>query len=358
MKKLWVAAITMAMFLGIQAYGEVQSVNVVGVMTLEVPAGESDTISFLSVPMTKLPVARGTIAGNGDDTITADNVTWAENIFAVGGDAGGANDEAGVSTYYVEITSGLFEGRHFYIAGNDSDTLTLAAEMGDVAPGELAGAGYKIISANRIRDIFGEPGTDDVKVLGAASSADADQIRVWDTVAGTWSSPIFYKDSGRGDVDLYVGVEDADNYVIDRDLGVLVRTKGVPDRTPIVWSVTGEVSGNQQAIVIESGAALLGGMVAVDTPIKDAGLNPPVLKGGSSSAEADTIFYWDADRPGSPGWSAPVFYKDSGRGDVDVWVSGGEIVDDTFILKAGKAYFFRVGPDSDGNLWSRTSPLQ
>jgi len=330
----------------------VTSVNVVGVFNVTVAAGTENALTFVGVPMTKLPVARGQVLSNTDSTITANGVTWAVNAFAPGG---GAAAENGTSTYYVEITSGLFEGRHFYIASNDANTLTLAATT-DLAIGDLDGQKFKITPANRIRDIFGEPGSADIKISGGTTSADADSLRVWDNAQGKWSGPIYYQNAGRSPANAWLqGGVLANDLVVDRDVGVLVQTLGRAGRQDVQIPILGEVSGNDQQIVLESGAALLGGMVAADVAIGDAGLEPPVLKGGSTSADSDSLVFWDAVQKK---WSAPVYFQNAGRNPANAWIQSGVVVDDTFILKAGQAYFFRLAAETDGNLWSRTSPLK
>jgi len=352
MKKFTAAVCMMALLGSFAVADTVTSVNVVGVFNVTVAAGTENALTFVGVPMTKLPVARGQVLSNTDSTITANGVTWAVNAFAPGG---GAAAENGTSTCYVEITSGLFEGRHFYIASNDANTLTLAATT-DLAIGDLDGQKFKITPANRIRDIFGEPGSADIKLLGGSGSADADLVRVWDNAQGKWSNPIFYQNAGRTPANNWLqdGAIVAD-LVIDRDIGALVETKGGASRSDIPLQVLGEVSGNDQKVVLEQGAALLGGMVAVDTPIKDAGLEPPVLDGGAGSADSDTIFFWDA---ANGKWSDPIFYQSEGRTPANAWLQSGVNVDDTFILKAGQAYFFKFAASTDGNQWLRTSPLK
>jgi hypothetical protein len=348
------AACIMALLGSLAVADTVTSVNVVGVFNVNVAAGTENALTFVGVPMTKLPVERGKVLSNTASTITANGVAWDVNAFAPGG---GAATENGVSTYYVEITSGLFEGRHFYIASNTADTLTLAGTT-DLASGDLDGHNFKIIPANRIRDIFGEPGSADVKLTGGGSSAVADSIRVWvnDPAPGSWSSPVFYLIDPRNPANngWVIDGTPASDMVVDRDVGVLVKTLGGVSREDILIQVLGEVSANNQSIMLEQGAALLGGMVAVDTPIGEAGLEPPVLKGGGSSAQADSLFFWDNGT-----WSAPIFYLiDPRNPSNNGWVQNGAPVSTTFILKAGQAYYFKVGADTDGKCWERVSPLK
>jgi hypothetical protein len=347
MKKLWIAAVTMAMVLGVQAYGnDVKSVNVVGVMTVEVPAGADDgfTYALVSVPLTKLPVARGTIADNGINTITANNVNWGVDDFAVGADAGGANDEPGESTYYVEITSGVFEGRHFNIVENDSDTLILdVANMDDINPGDLNAdppVGFKIIPANRVRDVFGEPGNP--SLVGGTSTETADTLQLW--TGSTWGNHILHHNTAQRWVQLGGGGF-ADDRPIDRDEGILVRR--LPDAEQVNITLAGEVSGNAQTIVLDPGYNLVGGALAVGRALDDpdSGLRD-ALQAGTSTESADTIQAWQSGT-----WGNHILLHST----PDRWVQlgGGGFVDD-YVLDPTKSYLFHLkGPRT----WQRVSPI-
>ncbi len=348
MKKLWLASAITAMFLGTQAYGDtVTSVNVVGYINLTVYGGAADTYTLIAAPMTKIPVAQGTISGNTTTAITASGVNWAANTFAVGGTAAG---ELGRSTYYVEVTSGPFEGRHFYIASNDATTLTLAAAMADVNAGDLAGAKFKIIPANRIRDIFGEPGSP--ALLGANTLEFADQIMFMNNA---WSDPVFYKSGGTPIAQRYhwiQGTNIADNLTVDRDIGVLVLRRAGGSNVEL--TVVGEVSPNAQAAVVVPGWSLAGGMSAVDVPIGQmtAALTN-VLVGANTVQDADLIYSW-----GGTAWEDPVFYKTGGTPIAQRynWIQGTNIVNETFVIRAGGAYLFKKrGVVS--SVWERESPL-
>jgi len=350
MKKLSVAlAAIIVVAMGAHAGDTVTSVNVVGYMTASVAGDATEgKYSLVAVPMTKLPVARGVVSGNTATTITDADASWTANAFAVGGTA---QNEPGISTYYVEITSGgagSFEGRHFYIASNTSDTLTLAADPGDLNATDLNGASYKIIAANRVRDVFGEP-PDDVALTGGSSSANADSIQLLNPTG--WGSPIFYRNAGMGGVqDHWVqDGADADNLVIDRDEGVIVYRLAGGDSVDL--TVMGEVSANVQAIPVVPGFSLVNGMSAAGEAIGSTTLTN-VLQGGSSSANADTIQAWTGT-----GWSSPVFYRNDGMGGVqNHWVQDGVDVDQTFILEPTQAYIVIKGGATAG-VWARQSPL-
>ena len=323
----------------------VTSVNVVGYYNVTIGGDPSvGKYSLVALPMTKLPVTRGTISANTATTLTDSSATWSTDEFSVGG---AAANELGVSTYFVEVTTGAFEGRHFYIAGNSSDTLTLVDDPGDLDTDDLLGATYKIIAANRVRDIYGEP--PNVSLLGGSSTANADSFRFLN--ADNWDSAIFYRDSGLG------GIKDhwlkdgeiADDVVIDRDEGMIVYR--VPGNGDATLSVSGEVSGTIQSVPVSLGFSLVNGMSAAGEAIGNTTLTN-VLQGGSSTANADTIRGWDGDN-----WASAVFFRNSGLGGIlNHWVQDGMNVDDTFILEPGQAYL--ITKQSGGTeLWDRQSPL-
>ncbi len=342
MKKLLVAAVATVMFLGVQTYGEVKSVNVVGVMGVEIASGgdAAPAYTFMSIPLTKLPVARGRISANTANTITDSDAAWADNMFAVGGNA---VDEPGNSSYYVEIASGGHgvEGLHFGITGNSATTLTLNSSIGDPVP-DLSNLAYKIIPANRIRDIFGEPGSSILK--SGTSAVNADIIQLW--TGSTWGGAIYHRSTGpTSGLWLQAGsVTTVEDLVIDRDEGVLVRRSA--GEAPVTFSIAGEVSGNAQTIVFDPGYNLVGGMFAIDQVLDDTGLGS-VLTPGTSANNADTLQAW-----GGSTWAGAV-YRRSGT---ELWLQAGNVspVGDTFVIGADTAYLFKVdGP----KVWYRPSPL-
>lgn len=335
MKKMLLVMAASSLFVAGTALAQsetVTSVNVVGYMGLTITG--DDTWTLLSVPMTKMPVATGTISGNTTTAITDSGASWATDTFAVGGGAAG---ETGSSTYYVEVTSGTFEGRHFYIANNDGTTLTLAAALTDINAGELAGQSYKIIPANRIRDIFGEPQVD-VKL------DTTDRIYL---MQSTWVAPIFYRDNSSFFTPKNCWVQsevNVDDLVVGRDTGMMVLRRGAGD---VTLTVTGEVSANAQGVVVVPGWSILGGMSAVATPIGDAQLVAAL--GGSQ----DRIYAWTPT-----GWSAPVYYRDASSffTPKDCWIQNDINVNETFIIEPGKAYMVKHSA-SESDVWNRESPL-
>jgi len=331
----------------------VTSVNVVGVFNIEVPA---NTRQITAIPMHKLPAARGVITANDTTTITDANANWNANQFAWG-TAG--QEGTGNSYFYIEVagpdTAALY-GRHFYIDSNTSDTLTIRNGISDPAP-DLSGATYKIVAANRVRDIFGEPGAPILQ--GGTSSADnnADKVRFWASAADGWDQLVYYNNDATDTLrhgHWIKGGQISDSALIDRDESFLV-TRNAATKATI--STLGEVSGNAQTIVVASGSrAFLGGMTAVDQTISASGLKDATgFSGGDSvaSSAAVKVRKWDST---ADGWDSAVYYNTDASDTVrnGHWIKDGQIVDDSYQLKAGEGYLM----SSPNTLeWERPSPL-
>lgn len=349
MKRLIASGLLAALLVaGVQAQ-EVHSLNVVGFQKLDIVGGASATYSLLSVPMTKIPVYRGTVTANTTNTITDANASWTPGQFA----EGVVGQEAtGSSTFFVEITSSnnAFEGYHAYILTNSATMLTLKGTMGNAIAGDLVNANYKIVPGNRVRDLFGE--TNAPTLTGGSGANDSDSIQTWTPGLG-WSSSIYFKKTGAPSSlrnHWVQGSAIADNRIVDRDEGILVKRLAGGSTTNIL--VAGEVSANSQVIPLEPGYELIGGMSAINQPIVQTGLTN-IMKGGSGANDSDTIQSWT---PGV-GWSSSVYFKKTGAPSSlrNHWVQGSVNVDNTFIFEAGKGYLFKM---SSTQQWERYSPLQ
>ncbi len=340
MKKMSVALVALiVMAVGVKA-DTVTSVNVVGYMTSSVQGGVSDTYSLMSVPLTKMPVASGSVTTNTSTTITDENANWTVGQF--NREVAGQEDR-GVSTFYIEVKTGLFEGRHFYIESNTSDTLTIN-DPGDLASTDLDGQTYKIVPANRIRDIFGDS-TSGVTLTGGSSQYVSDTITVWNGTG--WSGEIFYFTDGPAWVKIATPPVQADDMVIDRDAAMMV--KRLAGQSAVGIQSVGEVSGNDQRVVLEPGLNLVGGMAAVDSELQNSGLN--VLTPGANQYDADTISDWR-----ETGWSFDIFQFETAEGDVWVEISDPPKQVDTNLIAAAKGYM--VNNKGATKIWVRQSPLK
>jgi hypothetical protein len=326
----------------VAATTNVVSVNVVGFQKLDVAGGATATYTLLGVPMTKIPAVRGTITGNTSNTISDSTMAWAVNEFAT--NASG-KETYGKSTFFVEITSSNapLAGRHFYIKNNDETTLTLLSNLG-IPDNALTAYSYKIVAANRIRDVFGETNAPSLK--GGTSLLDSDLIYFWN---GGWQTIYFKTNAPLKNRYVYNGAA-ADDRVIDRDEGIMVRRLAGYPPTNIV--VAGEVSANLQAIIIDgSDFSLIGGMSVIDQAIGNTSLSN-VVKGATSLLDGDLLYTWNSV---AGSWVTAYFKTNAPL--KNKWVSGGVAVDTTLILRAGQGYMIlRRGATSSE--WDRFSPLQ
>jgi hypothetical protein len=350
----WAASIgLLSAVVGSAVADTVTSVNVVGVFNIEVPA---NTRQITAIPMHKLPAVRGVITANDTTTITDTNASWNADQFAWGV----AGQEAtGSSYFYVEVTGpedAALLGRHFYIDSNTATKLTIRNGISDPVP-DLTGASYKIVAANRVRDIFGEPGAPILQGGTSPADGNADKVRFWATVADGWDQLIYYNNDASDTVrngHWIKGGQIADSGLIDRDESFLV-TRNASTKATI--TALGEVSANAQTIVVGAGdRAFLGGMVAVDQAIAASGLKDADGFAGGNSVASPTavkVRKWDS---AADGWDSAVYYNTDASDTVrnGHWIKDGQIVDETYELKAGEGYLL----SSPNTLeWERPSPL-
>jgi hypothetical protein len=244
----------------------------------------------------------------------------------------------GKSTFFVEITSSNvpLAGRHFYIKNNSSDTLTVLDNLGPVT---LTGYSYKIVPANRIRDVFGE--TNSPSLTGGTSAGTGDNILFWNSASG-WELATWFRTATKNWMQNGIIVNDR---VIDRDDGILVKRIAGGSATNL--TVAGEVSGNLQTIVLDGTSySMVGGMSVVDVPIGQSGLTNAVA-GGTSAGTADNVFFWNP----TSGWSLAIWYRNS----TQKWMQNGIDVSTSFIIRAGQGYL--IYKRGAGDEWPRNSPL-
>jgi hypothetical protein len=305
--------------------------NVVGMFNMTIQPGES----FVAFPYQKPTLATGRISANAGSIVTAAPAAWVWKS---------ALNEPGESTLYIEITDGPFEGWYFFIDSINGDNVTLAdRKAAELADGDLAGAGFKVIPANRVRDLFGEPGK--TLLAGGASHRVADTITRWMGIA--WGAPIYvntvdHPASGRIAGHWYCNGQLADDMVIGRDEAVNVKIRG---DAPISLRLVGDVSRNAHATVLEAGLHLVGGAACISEQLGTSGLTQ-VLQSARIAPEADNLFAWQG------AWSAPVF-RNSEDGK---WYQG-ESEASGFQIRPAQGYMVMLRNPPVNNVWTRPSPL-
>jgi len=322
----------------------VNSVNVVGYFKLDIAGGSRQ---IMAVPMTKIPEVRGVVSANSATTITVGETLT----------AGAYNWGANSNYYFFEVSqsNSPFVGRHFYITNNTASLLTIKDGVPtDINAGDLVNCSYKIVAANRIRDIFGAPGSP-VLQGGSGGDTNADLISFWNTAgSGGWDDPIYYNNTGSSSLGGHwvKGVTVVDNAPIDRDEGFLVTRRGAATNL----TVAGEVSGNGQRVTAGVGQRIFaGGMTVVDTTFATSGLtNSPGFQGGAGGdTNATLITMWLP--AGSGGWDDPVYFNNTGSSSLGGKFVKGVTVVNTNVIKAGTGYLIT---NPGGLQWLRVSPLQ
>ncbi|MDA0321926.1 MAG: hypothetical protein O2923_04320 [Verrucomicrobia bacterium] len=326
-------------FAGTLAHADVSSENTVGVFCIDLVAGK---FNLVSAPMHKIPVDQGAATGNTGQTIADGGAGWTPGQF----DAGVSNPalESGKSTYYVEMTSGALEGRHFQIASNDAATLFLEAAHLDLGAADVSLDGYKVVPYNRIRDVFGEP--ESTPLAGGTSAANADTILGF-TAGSGFNTAIFLFDLF-GTKQWQQGATEVNDLIVDRDAGLFVNMQTSGTDTNIC--LTGEVSDNDQRVVIDPGLSLQGGMNVVDAEVQASNLSN-IVQRGTSAANADNILTWKSDLSG---YDTAVFLFDL-FGTVQ-WQKGALNVDADVFTAAGDG-FFMLNRQGSSITWVRPTPL-
>ena len=285
------------------------------------PYRDYECASF-SVPFSEKPVFSGTFADAGPLTLDTDgdgNVTFDVSASAFGEDLSslvGSNGE-----YYLQITSGLFEGNRFDILGGGVNTVTLTNDDDifeetvatfntlDGLPTDeaLLGASYQIIRYRTIDDLYDR----DTLFAGEEDNNPADTTRIllydsrranpgFDSVmlVGTAPNTKWVRVTDRRQAD-------QGGRRLDPAIGSFVHPKSSGNplsptvEPPVTMFTSGMVASHDQAVVMNEGFNLLGAMYPLDqTP---AGPNSRDLTlaqgfdGGTSAASSTELLFWHGD---------------------------------------------------------------
>ena len=319
----------------------VPSRNVGGYTAL---TARSNAYSLVGNPFQKLAVYEGVATNNTATAITDGGASWAVGQYT----AGVSGQEAtGTSSFYVEIrdSENAFYGKRFSIASNSTTELWIdGGAAAGLTNGALVDADYAIVPEQRIRDIFGEPGSP--LLAGGDGLLNADNVLFWS--GGSWER--IYHNGAFGPPPVrnhwLLGSTVVDDRPVLRDSGFFVLRRSSSD---VHLGVTGEVSSNDQWIDLNAGYNLVGGGWLTSVAIVDTGLEG-VIGGGTRSSTAPTILEWSGSS-----WEAPVFYKTGGGPPwlVGSWVRGSTAVDDTFVLEPNRGYFIE---STTNTVWRKERP--
>lgn len=178
-------------------------------------------LSFIGVSMTQPVAYQGSVDSFSGSTITQNSATWADDAFD------GAN-----GPYFLEITSGSHAGLMLDIVSTTASTKTLGLSQ-PVTSYLTGGETFKIRKHWTLASLFGTAGSGGSTVLGGgASSADADEILVYDHVSGSYDG-YYNKVSGFGTKgwrsENATTTGDMSGVVLYIDEGIIIRRKQPAD---------------------------------------------------------------------------------------------------------------------------------
>ncbi len=325
----WVVLVVLASFP--MAMGQSTYTDPVGVFKLEVPANATESFS---VPLYRLPFARGVATGLTSNTVTDSSKSWTVDQFVYASD--------GDDRYYLEWTGGAAVGKHYEIVSNGADTLTVDPLDDDLTAEAAVGDPYMIVPFYRIRDIFGEGSN--VKLAGGDTAAIADNVLLWngsnyDTI---YFSTFFGENRWR-----YSGAGFADDAVIWPGEGFLVRRR---QSTAVTITVSGSVPVGRRVTVFQGGALTLAGSeFPADVTLADSELtNAESWNGGDTAALADVVHKWNGN-----GFDTYYFSTFFGE---NIWREAGGGSAQDVVLGAGEGFFLLEKNDSKVLDWPRTLP--
>jgi hypothetical protein len=299
-------AITAGMITAVASYAADVFTDPVGFVTLTAqPSG----LSFVSLPMTQLPVQKGLITSITGTTVTDSSGNWTNNQFSSG------------IPYEIEFTQPVGSTNLVFKGWIDQI-------VGSTGPGTLVTAnddssfinnayGYTIRPSWTPDTVFGPPAQSGI--AGGTTAAGADNVFVWDPVNQTpvtyWyrsnsATPGWRGPQGTGTpagtnaLAIYNGIE------IQRKTGA----------TPTNIVLVGAVKLGQTINLVYPGLTYAGYVYASGFTFNTIGLyttnNATGVAGGTTAAGADNVFVWDPinqtpitywyrSNSATPGWRGP-----------------------------------------------------
>ena len=293
-----------------------------------------------SSPFSEKPVFSGTFAGEIQDpenlnnpvTLTTNTAANGDVTFDVSDSAFGADLSSLVGTngeYYLQITSGVFEGNRFDIVGggvnsitllNDDDIFDTAVPSLNTLEGlpndaSLNGVSYQVIRYRTVDDVF----TRDFAFAGEEDSnpSDATRLLFYDArqavpgfdslrLVGTAPNTSWVRVS-----DLFLP-EDQGGRRLDPAIGSWIHPKssGNPlaptPEPPVRMFTAGMIADHDQAVALNEGFNLTASMWPIDqTPAGDQTIGEPSgrdltlaagFDGGAAPSSSTQILFWRGDQ--------------------------------------------------------------
>ncbi len=336
------AAVLAALIATCSARADVTT-DAIGYVTLTIK-GQSGSgasaLSFLGIGLTRPTVYKGVLESVGAASATTEAGDWSDSQFApVGG------------VHYIEITSGAACGHASDITATDAQTKTIGV---DPAFSQLLGGGeaFKIRQHWTLASLFGP---NNEAGLGAGSNTAADEILVYDPVAGTYTT-YFYKTSGLGGTGWRSAASasvDHSGAQLDPTRGILIRRKQPGD---LKVKVFGVVKTGSTSFPVYAGLNILPNPFPSDAlTLGNSGLfteDPATGLAGGSNVSADKVLIFN-------GSSYDTYYfKTSGLGGTG-WRSAASVSADASatVLPSGTSILIQRAKDRGPFFWLVQQPF-
>lgn len=254
----------------------------VGAISHVIPAhdGGDATLALVNIAFQNSEEYTGTLTAVSGSTVTDGSASWAVNDYQL-------LDPDGVSTYFMEVTSGTYEGLLLSIASNTSTVLTLTEDVSYLSVGDT----YKIRKFFTLADVFsadnseyslrsgGNPAISDV-VFVVSSSGEFE--RYFYQTAPPFAGGNGWRKAGDTNTDYSTKAIPANV--------VLIARNGPSAGAAINLITYGSVKYGSQRTAVFDGFNLTGYSFPVDTTLGTSGIDPVDLVSGGNANLSD-VFY-------------------------------------------------------------------
>jgi uncharacterized protein (TIGR02597 family) len=265
----------------------------VGAMKVTIPAhaGTSTTLAAVNLSFQDAPLYAGSFSAVSGAVLTDSNASW------TGGDYV-SQDVAGDYLYYVELTSGTYEGLILPITANSATELTVN-EAVDYLSGDIGDPQnpltYEISKFRTLADIFGADNST-YSLRSSSNLFDADVIYLIQN-DGSWGQ-YYYQTAlalfgGTGWRKFGDTGTDYSGKIINTNSFLMLRLGATPGGA-IEMVVSGSVKLGKQRQPIYPGFNLIGYNFPVETTLATSGLDPAELVTGANLFASDMVYILNA----------------------------------------------------------------
>jgi uncharacterized protein (TIGR02597 family) len=294
------------------------------------------------------PLHVGSLSSVSGTSVTDSSGTWQVDDFA-------DFDADGNSLYYLEVTSGQYEGLTVDIVSNTADTITLSDDASFLSADLVNGLNYTIRKHYTIGDVFSADNTT-YGLHSSGSAAEADIIYLINN-SGEFER-FFYQTAppfagGAG----WRKVGDVSTDYSTRPINtgsLLLSRNGAVARSSIDLTFYGNVKIGKQVTPLYVGNNLVANAYPLDVSLGSSGLFESNFVSASTVSDADVVYVLNSD-----GAFERYFYQDAppfagGAG----WRKVGDVSTDqsNLVIPAGTA-FIVLKSGSIGIDWIQAQPF-